>query len=436
MQQMSNSLICISEHHNYGENLEYHQDLAGLAGLSTFFKGQKKADKECVGIVEGEGGTYLRSSYFIGVDWLLEKEKAIYVQPKVNSKGRQLDYLRMISEALQTPGVGHHATEIFEIKYDSPQIEIEEYQDLLTPLLVIQFLSLVQRIVKKGLKRSYYHVEENLFGRVKGKVLVTETIKHSLNRKPASISCRFQEFGLNSTENKILKKAISFCDKYVSSGALKGQGYFIDTLRYIKPAFQQVSSEVDVREIKKLKKNVFFKEYNDALELAQRLLKRFSYNIHNTDNSEKRVITTPPFWIDMSLLFELYVLGQLRKVYGNGVLYEEHEVRGYTGIPDFLLVEPWKIIIDTKYKPRYENGEISSKDVRQLSGYARDMKVRRNMGIKEIDPPEILKCLVIYPSSIEDYPKPLADLEARKPSTSYLHFYKIGVELPGITPSK
>lgn len=58
-----------------------------------------------------------------------------------------------------------------------PYIEINQKQDLITPLLMIRYLQVLKSVVRKGLKKSYYRVEQNLSSKIKGKVLVSKTLK-------------------------------------------------------------------------------------------------------------------------------------------------------------------------------------------------------------------------------------------------------------------
>ena len=77
----------------------------------------------------------------------------------------------------------------------------------------------------------------------------------------------------------------------------------------------------------------------------------------------------------MSLLYEHYVLGALRKAFGPKILYQANAT---TGKPDFLYVDEERpLILDTKYKRIYSEGKFEKDDVRQLVGYARDRKTSR-----------------------------------------------------------
>jgi 5-methylcytosine-specific restriction enzyme subunit McrC len=64
--------------------------------------------------------------------------------------------------------------------------------------------------------------------------------------------------------------------------------------------------------MKTFKGNPIYKEYYTGVEFAQLLLKRFSYDISIAGKHE---INTPPFWIDMSKLFELYIYRHLRQIF-------------------------------------------------------------------------------------------------------------------------
>ena len=83
-------------------------------------------------------------------------------------------------------------------------------------------------------------------------------------------------------------------------------------IRQIKPYFERVSDEISVKSMRTFKGNPVYKEYYTAVEYAQLLLRRFSYDI---TLAGKKEIVTPPFWIDMSKLFELYVFGKLKKIF-------------------------------------------------------------------------------------------------------------------------
>ncbi len=411
------------EHHLYGDGGEYI-DVSELADIPDpiYFKNGASGEY-CVRMGYNR---LLQTQYYIGVDWLT-KDKAIYVEPKINGAEVQTNYLEMLFTALNLPEVAEHATNLYEIKWERPSIAIKQDQDLLTPLLVVIYLNLLKEIVRKGLKKSYYKVDKNLYARVKGKVLVGKTIKeNALKNKTLHTWCRYDEFGANGLENRLLKKALVFIKRYLPSiRYLHAEKYTTEVFNYINPAFEEVSEEVSLHDIMHSKPNAFYKEYTEALRLAKMILQRFGYNITNTSTQKT---TTPPFWIDMSKLFEFYVLGKL-KAAGYPVVYQKR--MGYD-IPDYLLKDEL-LILDAKYKTYYsEDGmnESVSTDIRQLAGYGRNEKLRSYFGITNETQPQLM---IIYPNQLmpDEITKGVLFSQGR-PISNYYNMRKVSVKLPMI----
>ena len=370
------------------------------------------------------------TNYFVGVDWLIPGEAAVYVEPKLNNE-EQVNYLGMLLQSLEAPENLEHLEGLFHVDYDSPWITIPDQKDRLSPLLIVQFLKLVQRIVRKGLKKSYYRITENLDSRIKGKILVGQQIKENIvkNRLTKTI-CNYQEYGFNTTENQFLKLVLEFVSSYINQKNRffnKDQNLQLQhILSYCLPSFEHVDSLRQKHERIHVKKNVFYKEYEEAVKIGGYILKRFSFNINKTSASNT---TTPPFWIDMSKLFELYVYSKLVKIFPEpeSVTYHDRFMGGKE--TDILLrKDGYNCVIDCKYKPQYENSNPSLADKRQLAGY-----VRLKTVYKKLDTPfdKLIKGLIIY--SHQD-----CDAQIKKEKLfeneigEYVEFYKLGISLPHI----
>lgn len=418
---MGNLLLnkAFTEHHNYpyGELIS-EEDLQCIPAPITFCNNK---DAICV---EFWKDRTLHTNYYIGVDWI-NVNQAIYVEPKLNKDSNQTNYLQMLFSALKHPEISNYIGDLFEIKWDEKQIEITQQQDLLTPLLVVQFLLGLKDIVRKGLKKSYYKVEQNLYCRVKGKVLVGDTIrKNQLKSKILNTYCCYDEFGINGLENRLLKKALVFVKRFLPNYKnLNSKEFTTDILSYIMPAFELVSEDLNLNDIKHSKTNVFYKEYAEGIRLAKLILKRFGYNITNT---QQATIQTPPFWIDMSKLFELYVLGLLKDRFDLAVEYHYYKSGNEL---DYLLnskKDSYKMVVDAKYRPLYSY-TFDNEDIRQLSGYARLKSVYR---ILEKDENETIDCLIIYPDQSNGH-RDLKNTDLTKtPINPFVHFYKLPVLLP------
>ncbi|MBP1640419.1 MAG: hypothetical protein H6Q17_2002 [Bacteroidetes bacterium] len=399
---------------------------------------RKQKDEMCIRFDCVGDRMEFQASYFVGVDWLVESKQAVYVQPKENGEKVEVDYLKMLLDALQESENIKYLDELVTIDFQRPSIQINQSQDILSPFLIAQYLQLLKQIVRKGLKKSYYTITENLNAKVKGKILVGTNIKtNTVVGRATHTVCQYQEFGVNYEENKILKKAFLFSravlDQYKYSFSTNVLQEFIS---YISPAFEKVTDDIDINRVKHYKPNPLYKEYEQAIRLALLILKRFSYTITRTEDKQ---INTPPFWIDMSKLFELYVFSKLRKIFPGAGEVRYHIQKTQKQELDFLIKSAdghYKYVVDTKYKPRYEKHCVKVDDIRQLSGYARLKSVYDDLGYKGYT--ELLKCLVIY--SHQDCDEVLtkehfnigteADIKKIREENAYAEFYKLGVKLP------
>jgi len=427
-------MIILSEQYGY-KNPKSIDDIERFAAAlknkpysKSIQRGENKA--YCFNILHTENETNpyrFETSYFVGVDWIVENELPIYVKPKLDDNTSEVNYVKMLFDVLKEPENYNHLDQLCEIDFDKPSIAIEQKQDLLTPLLLIQYINILKKIVQKGLKKSYYSVTKNLNAKVKGKILINETIKKNhFNNKMLFNYCQYSEFGVNSIENKILKKALAFSIaamqnlKGIDISALNG------LVNYIQPAFVNVDNEVNIEELKSIKPNKLYKEYEQALKFAKHILKRYGYNI-STANST--IIKTPPFWIDMSKLFELYVFSKLKErfTHHNEVTY--HRKFNYLE-PDFIVKTNdgvTKMVVDAKYKPQYHDINIRTEDIRQVSGYAR---LKRIYDFLDFEDDKIIDCLIIYSNQYvnrKDFKGGNFKIEEEK---EYNRFFKIGIELP------
>ena len=383
-----------------------------------------------------EGEVCLQAGYYVGALWLVKHHKFVYIEPKMNKKQiaegspvqeeewAEIDYLKML---LSITGLDPKDTQdLIKIYWDEPPITIEQQKDTLTPFLMVQFLLLLKRIVRKGLKKSYYTVEENLNSRIKGKIQLAKHLKQNVfkNKLTAHV-CRYQEFGMDNLENRFLKKVLQFIISFKNTHAnyFAGNDKSIrELITYCSPYFELISEEINIENLKKLTTNTFFKEYEEAIRIGKHILKRFSYNI--TETTQQKV-TIPPFCIDMPKLFELYVYKKLQEQFGReAVTY--HLTADYTEL-DFLLNTPeYKMVIDAKYKPIYEDNRVID-DIRQVSGYARLERVYQKLGLEGSN--KLIDCLIIYPSLDEDTNFFLKD----KKIAGYRNIYKQSISIPLIT---
>ena len=368
---------------------------------------------------EEEAGYY--TTYVIGAQWF-DDEEPLVVTPKAGCS--KIDFLQLFSRCLQAGFELEAFSEIYGIDMEQPRIKAPELQSVLSPLIVVHFLSVVRAIVQGGLKKDYIQREENL-KKVKGHISVLRHERTNVLRKrPDKVFCRYQEYSVDIPENRLLKKALNFVRQLLQTlPHSESRSSLEHTLNQCLSAFAHVSDEIEVWELKHLKHQKLFRTYSEAIRLAQLILRRYDYSLTNIQSSEE---DCPVFWLDMPLLYEHYILGLLREAYEDQILYQ---AKGSTGYPDFICLDP-RLVIDTKYIPSLgSKSKISSDIIRQLAGYARDRKLFKKC------PTEHIPCLVIYPEEgsegnpFRDKPlrKLLYEIEEEK---SAWGFYRLAVPLP------
>lgn len=401
----------------------------------VFVAKRGREDNElCLKIKRQNNDILVTGSYYVGIDWLKEKELAIQVSPKMND-GYEIDYVSMLNDALCEPENYAHLKDLVTIRFDKPSIRVNQQHDLLSVFLITEYLSVLQRIVKNGLKKSFYIVEENLQNKVKGRIMIGHNVhKNLIKGSITSNVCRYQIYDVDSPENRILKKALCFCIKQ-----LEVYKHAIDTTslerkaRFCKPYFTNISDKVNTKAIQSYKGNPIYKEYNQAIEFAQLILRRYSYDISIAGKLE---INTPPFWIDMSKLFELYVFHHLRLIFTGKQEVQYHPRAHYQELDYLLTPDKWEepFVVDAKYKPRYKySGGITTDDAREVCGYARLNNIYKALGLAEETAPPI-KCLIIYPD--QEQQEYFEFTREQEPSfekvSGYVRLYKLGIRLPVI----
>ena len=337
---------------------------------------------------------HFTASYYIGASWL-KNDLAVVVTPKMGN----IDFVTMFLEALEvdTKNESDYFSQCYGIQFDEPTIETDEQLNQLTPLLVLHFISLLERLVKRGLKKDYIVREENLKTKVKGRLLITKHLqKNVFQQRSDRVYCQYQEYTDDIPENRLLKKALLFADRIINNyESLKAQSSYSEiqsSLLRLKTAVGHISDEIEPYQVQKLSTNKLFKEYKETIRVAKMLLRRYDYSISETSKEQH---STPPFWIDMARLYELYVYSKLNAAYPEQI---EFQVAGHCKTAVDFIKEDECLIMDAKYKPHYDysnRGIID--DIREISGYARDKKILKRLGTDEQE----IKCVIICPNPIK-----------------------------------
>ena len=376
----------------WGNGRDYSEKMEYLIGL-----GLKFTEPDFPKTPKYLGVFNWTASYYIGASWLVKNELAVIVTPKM----KNIDFVTMFLAALEvdTKNESDYFAQCYGIQFDEPTIETDEQLNQLTPLLVLHFVSLLDRLVKRGLKKDYVIREENLKTKVKGRLLFTKHLQNNVfQQRSDRVFCQFQEYTDDIPENRLLKKALLFADRIIGNyESLKVQSSYFEIqsrLSKLKNRLDGISDEIEPYQVQKLSTNKLFKEYKEAIRVAKMLLRRFDYSISEASQEQH---STPPFWIDMSRLYEMWVFSQLEKAYPGQIQFQ---VKGHCGTAVDFIKKDECLIIDAKYKPHYDysnRGIID--DIREISGYARDWKILQKLSITKAYSEEI-KCLIIYPEPV------------------------------------
>ena len=365
----------------------------------------------------------VRANYYIGLAWLKEGEHSVCVMPKLN-----IDYLRIFMECFYTEDEEIQAKlmDIYSIDFNQPLIHVETSPFELTPFIIIHYLQLVTRITRKRKKKDYLLRQDNVPGKIKGKIAWNEQFKKNItgNRRDRH-ACLFHEYSEDCTENQILKKALKFSLCFLSNYHVSCTEELLPKLRQALSCFAHVSEINNIPQIKRFHVNPVYKEYARAIRIARLILNRFSYDIGTVKESGDNIL--PPFSIDMPLLFELYTLSLLRKKFGKSVSY--HLASSGNEI-DFGKRDE-QLIIDAKYTTVWEE-QVNPKHLGQLSRYARNKGIRKKL-LGQEDDSNIIHCLLIYPQETginAFHANRILEEEKVCELTQYVRFYKLGIQLP------
>ena len=369
------------------------------------------------------------ASFKIGAEWIDNKE-ALVVTTKRGMEN--IDFLGMFMTCFSSNLAIEEFSKIYTINAEEPSIEAPSLKGIVSPLIVLHFLGVVSRI--KTLKKGYVLHCENL-KKLKGRISILKNERSNVAIKRFDrVYCNYDEYSVDIPENRVLKKALLFAQRFL--GSMRGSYHSYKGINHMLASsltlFDSVSDDVDIKDIRMIKGHKIFKDYAEAIRLAKLVLRHFDYSINNVSQKEDTIV---PFVLDMSLLYEHYVYGLLYEAYKDKIVYQ---YKGQTGYPDFLYCSTgFKAILDTKYIPKYEKTPLDNYVVRQLSGYGRDISILKRLGYNDIDestPTPSVPCMIIYPEEADDSHNPFLGKKISELFSNNVQglslFYKISIPLP------
>jgi len=366
------------------------------------------------------------SSYYIGLSEI--NGQHIQVLPKLEN----LDFMSLFSFALLYQPSSEYFSSCYDINWEKEIYASTELYNILTPLLVMQYLNILDKLVGKGLKRDYITIEENLHSKIRGKLRhIANWRKNEIKKKEDYFFCQYQVFSANIPVNRLLKKALDISILLLGnvrsrSRNMTGLAFLSSKMKLIE-AFKNIDSNVRLESIRNYKFDKLNMYYSEAIKLAKCIIRHQDNAL--TDGSGKKKV--PLFWIDMSRLYEVYVLGILQTHYPNNILFQ---VKGSYGTQcDYLHIGEG-IVLDAKYKLWYSsyNGRRSHvdsmiADIREISAYARDERFLDLMNNNVSTP----KCVIIHPDEeTTNLGAVLSDSVKNNKVEGYRDFYRLSIDLP------
>jgi 5-methylcytosine-specific restriction enzyme subunit McrC len=439
-------------------NLEPDKDNGKILGLHL-----EELEDDKLELTEPKQKLKLKVSYFVGVVRLYkdnEKELILCVQPKIDN----LDAKKMFLEVLFHPVVRRYVTfgKTYFIDVAEQKIEFKEPEkytefkgpgkevDFQVPLqnlssymlfLVLHYLRVLRDLIRRGLQKGYVQTEENLNGRVKGKIIVKQNLKRNFPKAKLHYCCvSYQAFTVDTLENRILKAAFIKAKNFLS-GFL---GIFSDEnlapwIGEISRTFESVTTmRVYPSSFRLLNVQRIRKDYEVALNLAKVILKSLGYDPEVSMPGTSQ-ITIYPYWINMNELFERYcevklVKGDISCFINYQVFpgYEDRNIEIDKGKlklrPDFILINKNGdyAIADAKYKSFYNEDAVKrefKEDLQQIALYGRLCKEIlekqpwiHKKKLNEIEP----ELYILYPCEEEE----ISEIEG------FRGIYKVGIPVP------
>lgn len=322
-------------------------------------------------------GKVLQAQNFVGV--IQTKDgTTIEILPKIQNVDEQKSkeiLIKMLKTLKKSPFKNFNMAHLKSSKM--PLLEI----------FISMFLEELSKLIQKGIKSDYVTKEENL-NFLKGKLLISEQIKHNAIHKERFF-VQFQEFSSDRVENRLIKTTLEYL--YKKSKSNKNQ----QRIREFLFVFDEISVSHTIKsDFEKVKLNSQMRDYEQVLLWCKTFLLENSFSPYKGNDIAFALL------FDMNLLFESYVGHYLRKKGFDVSLQDKgkylvEEPNKFALRPDIVInckSNKNKIIIaDTKWKIIKDEKDIGQADMYQLYAYGK--KYQNN------------KLYLIYPKDGDNQPK-------------------------------
>ena len=280
-------------------------------------------------------GKVLQAQNYVGV--IQTKDgTTIEILPKIQTIGEEESkkiLLKMLMTLKKSPFKHFNMANIKSSKM--PLLEI----------FITMFLEELSRLAQRGIRSDYITKEENLQF-LKGKLLISQQIKHNSIHKERFF-VEYQEFNSDRVENRLIKTTLEYL--YKKSRSNRNQ----QRIREFLFVFDEISTCKDIKTaFTNVKLNRQMKDYEQVLLWCKTFLLENSFSPYKGDDVAFALL------FDMNLLFESYVYDYLKR-HGNFENIVNQDKRHHLAYekgngkfrlkPD-IVINNGAIIADTKWK--------------------------------------------------------------------------------------
>lgn len=297
-------------------------------------------------------------------------------------------------------------------------------------IFIKMFLDEVSSLIKQGLNAAYMPVENNERF-YKGKVLVSQNIKHNLVNKDRFF-VRYDDYSINRPENRLIKSTLDFILK--ASGDSLNRLCAARALNCLEGIDYSKSYDAD---FSKCNVDRSMKHYCKALSWCRVFLYGNSFTAFA--GSEIAFALLFP----MEKIFESFVAEKLRRHLGNGESLKTQDsayslfdspTRAFALRPDFVFESGGHtVIMDTKWKllsDKASNRNISQSDMYQM--YAYSMKYQADRVVLLYPRSDAVSGNSIRYSSNDNVNVDVFFIDLLKSNESISHLYKTFCNPPAI----
>lgn len=212
-------------------------------------------------------------------------------------------------------------------------------------ITVTVFLKLLSLLCKKPLFGRMIKNEENIVGKVKGKVIIEKNIRqNTMHGRNERFYCRYLHFSNDIKENQILKAALLKAKRFITDyygDYSKDNNNYSKMISYCSRSLRNVSDIIcKGSDFKGLKLTGCYAYYKPVIMMAKMVMDDISIESNGNVNTTGYII---PYAISMDKLFEVYVRTYFKK---NGV--SSYKSKSGKGIRLEKFDEKRDVLVDEK----------------------------------------------------------------------------------------